>query len=118
MGAAVVILTIVGHPPQNCREKVVYDAVEQWAYGGTPTPYRKELAQGLADVEGLLLLIRFPLMSHQELEVPPPSPPPHLYLALPRTCCPGPVAPLEYLPSSNAFPYSDAVRYRLQMLSE
>ncbi len=55
---------------QECRERDVFDAVAAWAYGLIPT-HAESLAQSIADVEGLLLLIRFPLMTPTELQVRP-----------------------------------------------
>lgn len=53
---------------QECQERRVFDAVMLWAYG-TPNPgYTQQLCKSVADVEALLNLIRFPLMSQQDLE--------------------------------------------------
>ena len=65
---------------QGCRERVVFDAVERWAYGCAPL-CGSQLVQNLADVEGLLLLIRFPLMSQTELEARSDIPPVKLNLS-------------------------------------
>lgn len=53
---------------QECREREVFDAVAAWAYGSEALG-SDSLAQSIADVEGLLLLIRFPLMTPAELQV-------------------------------------------------
>ena len=53
---------------QECRERDVFDAVAAWAYGIDGADSER-LAQCMADVEGLLLLIRFPLMTPSELQV-------------------------------------------------
>ena len=53
---------------QECRERDVFDAVAAWAYGINGAD-SGSLAQSRADIEGLLLLIRFPLMTPSELQV-------------------------------------------------
>ena len=75
---------VAGFCLQGCRERVVFDAVERWAYGCAPQ-CGSQLVQSLADVEGLLLLIRFPLMSQTELEVKSDIPP--VTLLLPSLQC-------------------------------
>lgn len=54
---------------QECRERDVFEAVAVWAYGLKDKADIESLAQSRADVEGLLLLIRFPLMTPTELQV-------------------------------------------------
>lgn len=56
------------HMMQECSERRVFNAVSGWAFGFAE-PDSEVLCQSIADVEGLLLLIRFPLMAPEELQV-------------------------------------------------
>ena len=80
--------------PQECSERFVFDAVMQWAYNSQDP--REPLAQSVADVENLLLLIRFPLMSQTDLEVRAPST--SLLVRLPILSCATSVAMPDHAP--------------------
>ncbi len=58
---------------QACGERVVFDAVMVWAGYGAPVRDADSVCRPMPDVELVLPLIRFPLMSDEELQVGQPG---------------------------------------------